>query len=436
MDILVVGLSHHTAPIEIRERLAFTNQDILDAICELRQSLAPARGSGEGTGNLVLLSTCNRVEMYAGVGDGGVGGVLMKQFLCQWHGVPSSDIERYLYIHRGEDAVRHLYRVASGLDSMVIGEPQILGQLKEAYHLAVDAGAVAGLFHRLFNSAFEVAKSVRSRTGVGEKAVSVGFAAVELAKKVFADLKGKVVMLLGAGKMGELVARHLVGGGACEVIVANRTFETAVALARTLSGRAIPFEERFRYMERADIVISSTSAPHYVILSEDVRHLIHTRKDRPLFLIDIAVPRDIDPQAGRIDNVYLYNIDDLQSVVEGNLRLREEEARKAEALIEEEAQKFVRWLQVDRHIVPTIAALREKIEKIRKTELERTLPKLTSISDDDRGRVDYLTRLIVNKVLHNPIVRLKQGAADGRGELYLEAVRDLFALEDVEGERL
>lgn len=421
MPFLVVGLSHKTAPLQIREQLAFPPH------CwrEVSEKLATYTDLQE----IVLLSTCNRVELYARVKEVQSGRDRIIQFFSDYHGVPVQAFQHTLYWYTEGEAIRHLFRVASSLDSMVIGEPQILGQVKEAYSQAKRYGTVGFLLSILFEKSFSVAKRVRTETRIAEHAVSVSFVAVELAKKIFGDLQKRTALLIGAGEMVELAAQHLQQHGVQTLLICNRTFDHAVALAEHLGGKAIPFEHLFPALETVDIVLSSTAAPHVILTKADMLEVIRRRRNRPMFLIDIAVPRDIAPEVHTIDNVYLYDIDDLQNVVAANLRERQKEAEIAEALITQEVMAFQHWLR-GRHVVPTIVSLREKAETIRRQEVSKTLKKLKNLSEKEQAVVEALTTSIINKLLHTPLMILKKEAESPEGNTLVLAVRHLFALDE------
>src|SRR5437667_3470930 len=359
MQLALVGLSHKTAPVEIRERLAFNSDALRGALTSLvgREEISEA----------IILSTCNRVEVVAESQDDR----LIREFLCEFHRIPQDSVSKHLYSFRNAEVVRHVFRVAASLDSMMIGEPQILGQVKDAYRIATDAGAVGMHLSALMNRAFAVAKKVRSETGISQSAVSVSYAAVELARKIFGDLSGKGVMIIGASKMGELAAKHLKRAGVSSVLVTNRTFERA-ELAKIFEGAAVPFEHFIDHMVGADIVITSTGAPHFIIGKNLAEQVIHRRKNKPIFFIDIAVPRDIDPAVNGIDNAFLYDIDDLQQVIDANLKERLKEAMRAEQIVDDEVEAFCLKMQT-RDVVPTIVQLRESLEKFRRDETERNL---------------------------------------------------------------
>ena len=413
MQLALVGLSHKTAPVEIRERLAFSN----DALRSALTSLVDRRRVNEA----MILSTCNRVEVVAESPDDR----LIRDFLCEFHQIPHDSVSTHLYSYRNVEAIRHVFRVTASLDSMVIGEPQILGQVKEAFRIAMDAGTVGMHLSALMNRAFAVAKKVRSETGISQSAVSVSYAAVELARKIFGDLSGKTVMIIGASKMGELAAKHLRRAGASSVLVTNRTFERAVELAKVFEGAAVPFEHFTDHMTGADIVITSTGAPHFIIGRNLAEQVIHRRKNKPIFFIDIAVPRDIDPAVNQIDNAFLYDIDDLQQVIDANLKERFKEAMRAEQIVDDEVEAFCLKMQT-RDVVPTIVQLRESLEKVRRDEIERNRRHLKDLSPEQQAAVDQITKSIVNKILHPPIEQLKQMAHDPQGADLAELIRKIF----------
>ncbi|PKQ20982.1 MAG: glutamyl-tRNA reductase [Actinobacteria bacterium HGW-Actinobacteria-6] len=423
MHLILVGLSHKTAPIEIRERLTFPAHRQAEALAALTSDPAVAEA--------VIISTCNRTEIYAVASvEEGVDAVI--NFMAEFHSLDRHELVRSLYINHGESVVRHLFRVVASLDSMVIGEAQILGQVKEAYDHALNNGATGKIFNKLFRQSFEVGKRVRTETEIGENAVSVSYAAIELAKKVFDTLEGRTILVLGAGKMSELTAKHLVSQGVKSVLVANRTFERARELAERFNGEAIRYDDLYERMRDADIVISSTAATHYVITKEHVAQSMRGRGGRPLFLIDIAVPRDIEPAVNDLSNVFLYDIDDLSGVVESNLEERMREARRAELIIDEEFSAFSRWRE-SLEVQPTVAAIRARADIIRRSELEKACKRLGSLSDKELQTIDALTCAIVNKMLHGPTQRLKHAAEAKDGYEYIETARHLYGLDESEG---
>ncbi|HWR97105.1 MAG TPA: glutamyl-tRNA reductase [Candidatus Methanoperedens sp.] len=421
MDIIVLGLNHKTAPVHIRERVAFPEKSIHEPLRALH--------GAPGVRETMILSTCNRVEIAAVVDGREQGAAAVRAFVARHHEVPEGELAPHLYLHAGADAVRHLFRVASSLDSLVVGEPQILGQVKDAYQYAREAGAVGAVLDRLLKKALSVAKLVRTETEISRSAVSVSFAAVELAKKIFGEIEGRTAMIVGAGEMAELAVKHLVSSGVREVFVVNRTFEKAVELAQEFGGSAVKFDDLCERMALADIVISSTGAPHFIIRGEDVKRVMVRRKHRPMFFIDIAVPRDIEPSVNDVDNAYLYNVDDLQSVVDANVKERRKEAEKAEAIVDQEVGTFEKWI-ASLQVVPTIVQLRQQVDAVRAAELEKSLGRLGHLSEKDREQVALLTQSIVNKILHSPLTVLKESSQTPEAGTYLEVARKLFNITE------
>jgi glutamyl-tRNA reductase len=419
MQLAIVGLSHKTAPVEVREQLAFNDDALRRALTALvgRQEVSEA----------IILSTCNRVEVVAESPDDR----LIREFLCEFHHVSPDAVSKHLYSFRNAEAIRHVFRVAASLDSMMVGEPQILGQVKEAFRIAADTGTVGMHLTALMNRAFAVAKKIRNETGISQSAVSISFAAVELARKIFGDLSGKTVMIIGASKMGELAARHLKRNGVSSVLVTNRTFERAVELAQVFEGAAVPFEHFTDHMDRADIIISSTGAPHFIISKVLAEQIMHRRKNKPMFFIDIAVPRDIDPTVNEIDNAFVYDIDDLQQVIDANLKERMKEASRAEEIIDSEVQAFCRKMQ-SREVVPTIVQLRDTVEKLRRDEIERHRRHLKDFSPEHMEALDQITKSFVNKILHTPIEQLKKMSDDPDGPDYADMLRKMFNIRPPE----
>jgi glutamyl-tRNA reductase len=419
VTLFVAGLSHRTAPVQIREQLAIEED-------KLREVLHDLHGASVAS-ELVIVSTCNRVEIY-GVADApGEARTAALRQVCQYRGIEPAAVEPHLYTHVETEAVRHVFRVASSLDSMLVGEPQIGGQVKDAFALAQSCETVGPMLHRLFTQAFAVAKKVRTETEIGRHAVSVSFAAVELARKIFTRLEGKAVLLVGAGKMGGLAARHLVEQGAFPVYVVNRTWTRAQEMARALSGTAVPFTDLETAMRAVDIVITSTGSPVPLIGVDMVSRVMHGRRTRPLFFVDIAVPRDVEGAVNTLDNVYCYDIDDLKQVVDANLRERLREAQRAESLVDREVQKFALRLR-DVEIVPTIVSLRERLETIRAAEVEKALSRLNGASPETREAIEALSNGIVNKILHAPITKLRESSRAGAGRSWTELVHELFGL--------
>ncbi|HWP35258.1 MAG TPA: glutamyl-tRNA reductase, partial [Thermodesulfobacteriota bacterium] len=424
MSLVLVGLNHTTAPVALRERLAVA--------AERLPALLPRLARAASAREACLLSTCNRVELLADA-PGLPEAEAAAAALAEWQGVEPAQIRPVLYRLEGGAAARHLFRVAAGLDSLVLGEPQILGQVKAAYAAASQAGTTGPLLNRLFHTTFRVAKRIRSETGLGAQPVSVGQAAVELARRIFDDLARKRVLLVGAGEMAEATARHLVGCGVQALCVANRTFERAQGLAAMLGGRAVPFDGLLDAIRDADIVIASAAAEAPLLDAARVAELMRARRQAPLFFIDIAVPRNVDPRVHELPNVYLYNIDDLQAVVAEGLRHRQREAVRAEAIVQEEVEGYLRALD-SRAVVPTLVALRRRFEAVRRAELARAAALLRELTPEQRAAVERLTEGLLAKLLHEPTVALKRAAADAEGPLYAEVLRTLFDLRAPAGE--
>jgi glutamyl-tRNA reductase len=417
--LFVAGLSHRTAPIAVREQLVVDEDKLREILADL---------TGRGTcAEVMILSTCNRVEVY-GVAEvaGEARGAAFRQMGAH-RGIGLSTLEPLLYTMDGAEAVHHAFRVASSLDAMVLGEPQILGQVKDAFALAQSCRTVGPVLHSLMSQAFAVAKRVRSDTEVGRHAVSVSFAAVELARKIFDGLDGRSVLLVGAGEMGELAARHFQDQGMLPLFVANRTAGRAQALARDLAGTAVPFEELASVMGQVDIVITSTAAREIIVTAAEVARVLPGRRGRPLFFIDISVPRNVDPAVNDLENVFVYDVDDLRSVVEANLRERKRQAQQAESLVEREVTKFADRLR-SLEVVPTIVSLREKLEEIRRAELGRTLARLPGADEVTRQALEALSQGIVNKILHAPTVKLRDSSKAGHGHRWIEVISELFGL--------
>lgn len=420
-DIFLLGLNHKTAPVEIRECLAFSAPEAAHAMASLRQHAAIRE--------VILFSTCNRVELLFVARENDAALAAVKTFLSEYKKVPAHQFEESLYLYRGAEAVGHVFRVAASLDSMMVGEPQILGQTKAAFRAAAQEKSTGVILNRLLHRTFWVAKRIRSETGIGDHAVSISYAAIELGRKIFGTLEDKTVLLIGAGEMAELAVEHLIRNRAQEVRVANRTFARAVELAERYRGQAIRFEEIPDALATVDIIIASTGAPGFVILPPDVKAVMRSRKNRPLFFIDIAVPRDIDPAINRITNVYVYDIDDLKGVVDENIEDRGREAVKAERLVDEAVIQFAQWYD-SLQVVPTIVALRQKMEGIADAEINRTLQGLGPLSEADLEAFSRMKTAIINKIMHHPTLFLKRKDPHGDMTVYLDAVRRLFQLED------
>ncbi len=421
-EIMVVGINHVSAPVDLREQLAFSTTQCEAALADLKQS--------DALREILILSTCNRVEFLLSTScpDGALNTVI--DCLSETKSVDRKTFESAVYIHCGDEAVRHAFRVASGLDSMIVGEPQILGQLKDAYRVAVNSKATGVILNRLLHKAFSTAKRVRSETGIGDRAVSISYAAVELAKKIFGNLNDKTVLLVGAGEMAELAVEHLHRNRASgNLFVANRTFGVGVELAHRFSGTAIRFEEITQTLTSADIIISSTGSPDYIIDHAAVRPAMRKRRNRPLFFIDIAVPRDIDPEINRLENAFVYDIDDLQGVIDENLNSRHNESIKAERIIEEGVLRFRHWHH-SLDVVPTIKEIRAKLHVIAEAELARTLQSMQNISPEDEASLHKMIEAIVNKSLHDPTVFLKNPGTHRDKSLYIDMVRKIFNIEE------
>src|SRR5581483_3916368 len=417
MNFQLIGVNHRTAPVEVREQLAIPDGKLGEAL----KGLLGVDGVHEG----MILSTCNRVEILARTVNGSTD---LRKFLHGHFPLPPSAYEPHLYEYREQDAVRHIFRVASSLDSMVVGEPQILGQVKEAYATARAVGAVQTHLDLLLTRAFAVAKRVRTETAVGSSHVSVASCAVDLAGRIFGSLEGKQVCLVGAGKMSEIAARHLLAKGAGPIFVANRTYERARALAEKFGGRAIRFDQLYEHCEQADIVITSTGAPVAIFKREHGEKFLARRRNRPMFFIDIAVPRDVDPEVNKLDGIFVYDIDDLQQVVSSHVADRRREADRAEAIISEEVERFVARMQT-LDVVPTIVSLQEHLETIRQAEIDRVRGRLGEMSPEQELAIEAMSRGIINKIMHTPITTLKSAAREEQGTTVIDVVRRLFNLQ-------
>jgi glutamyl-tRNA reductase len=423
-EIVIVGMNHRSAPIEVRESVAFENAYVREALGRL--SGYPSIQES------VILSTCNRIEVVAVAADAVSAFEDIQTFFTEQRSHKSRDnLAEHVYTYQGREAVRHLFRVAASLDSMVVGEPQILGQLKEYYQAAQSTGTVSTILHRLFHRSFSVAKRVRTETAIASRAVSVSSVAVELAKRIFDRLEDKTVMLIGAGKMGDLMARHLQRNGVQSLMVTNRTFERAVELAGKIHGSPILFDDFPRYLKMADLVVGCAGSPDILVDAATVEKVLRERKQKAMFFIDIGDRRNFDANINQLDNVYIYNIDDLKSVAEENLQERSSEAEKAEGIVHEEVQNFTRWID-SLEQVPTITALRQRFEDVRRKEVEKSLGGgLRELSEQQKKALEDMTAAMINKMLHGPISHLKRNAADDDEEsvLYIAALKRLFDLE-------
>lgn len=423
MKIVLVGLNHSTAPIDVRERVAFNPEQSRSALIQINE-----RGLLRED---VILSTCNRSEIYGVVEGDSAGFEAIRDFLCEFHGVSPATLNGCFYFQNQREAVRHLFRVASSLDSQLVGEPHILGQVRNAFILALENKSTGSILNRLFQKAVEVGKRVRSETEIGSRPVSLSSVAVETAAKIFGALEGRAVLVLGAGEMSELTVESLALHGVQNFAVANRSIGRAKELAEKFKGIAVPWENLDSALLAPDIVISSTGSPDFVITRRQIEHLMVARKHRPLFFIDIALPRDIEPAIQKIYNVYLYNLDDLKSIVDSNRTEREKDIPKAEKIVDEEVGVFMRWHE-GLSAVPTVTSLRRKVEQIRITELEAHLRKLGPLGERERNIVDSLTQSIVNKILHEPTIRLKRAMDESERRDHAHALRYLFDLDKEE----
>jgi glutamyl-tRNA reductase len=419
-EIILIGINHKTAPVELRECIAFNPAESASALEWLRRT--------PHVHEALLYSTCNRVELVLVTDDQAQAVGAAKEFISSFNKIPVDQFESSLYVHANDRAVRHLFRVASSLDSMIVGEPQILGQIKEAYRKAAEAKTAGVILNRLMHRAFFVAKRIRTETGIGDRAVSISYAAVELGRKIFGSLEGRRVLLIGAGEMAELAVEHLIRNQVSETFVANRTFESGLALARRFNGNAIRFEEIGEHLKQVDIIISSTGAPGFVITRDQVKPVIRARRNRPIFFIDIAVPRDIDPEINRLDNSYVYDIDDLKGVIEENIEDRQKEAVKGERIIDEAIIRFREWHE-SLDVVPTIVALRKKLEAMAETEIKRTVQG-QGISAEGAQALQRMMAAFINKVLHEPTAFLKRDAMLGDRSTQIDTVRKLFKLDE------
>lgn len=421
LEIVLLGLNHKTAPVELREKLAFSSQEAIDAIEALQKKSILKE--------VLLFSTCNRVEILLVTQNSSDAATAVKTFLSEFKNIPTSQFESSLYIHEGDQAIRHIFRVASSLDSMIVGEPQILGQYKDAYRTATKQKSSGVILNRLLHKAFFVAKKVRNETGIADSAVSISYAAIELGRKIFGDLEGKQALLIGAGEMAELAVEHLIRNRVSDIYVANRTFERGVDLAGKFNGKALRFEEITDSLEYIDIIISSTGSPDFVITRDQVKKSMRTRRNQPIFLIDIAVPRDIDPDINRINNAYVYDIDDLKDVVDDNVENRQKEAVKGERIVDEAVIKFLGWYE-SLDAIPTVVDMRNKASNIAKAEVEKTLQSLPHLSKEDSQAVYKMADALINKILHDPTVYLKSDGCQKDKSLYIDITRKLFNLDD------
>ncbi len=419
MDLLLLGMSHHTAPVDLRERVDFSRRGVSEALRELAACPSPTEA--------VVLTTCNRAEIYVACEDSETTRHGLERFMSRFHDVPEHDLAPHLYVHTGADVARHLFRVAAGLDSLVVGEPQIFGQIKDAYAVASRERRTGALLNKLFPWSFAVGKRVRADTGLGEGAVSVSYTAISLARKIFGSLKALRVLVVGAGEMAELTATHLRSQQVGRIGVTSRTRARADALARKVAGTAVDWTAVDDELLEADIVVTATGASTPIISTTTIDRIMRARRNRPLFIIDIGLPRDVEPDAGDLEQVFLYNIDDLRSIVSENLARRQEQTARAEAMVSNEVEAFVVWLR-SRGTIPTVVALRRRFESIRQAELKRFESKLSGLSPEARARVDEVTQLLVQKLLLTPTERLKTAADEATAAQYAEIITQLFGL--------
>ena len=424
MHVFLLGASHHSAPVDLRERIDFSRRGIPEALAGLAEV--------SGTLEVAILSTCNRSEIYALCEDPARSREAFATFMSAFHDVPESELAPHLYGRADADASRHLFRVAAGLDSLVVGEPQILGQVKDAYAIASEHGYTGALLNRLFHWSFGVGKRVRSQTGLGEGAVSVSYAAISLARKIFGSLRDRRALLVGAGEMAELTATHLQTQQLLRIGVANRTPAHATTLAAKVNGVAVPWEDITTELSSSDIVVTATGSAAPMVTRAHVETAMRPRRDRPLFIIDIGLPRDVEPSAGEIEQVFLYNIDDLRTIVQENLARRQSQVDRAELMVNEEVERFVDWMR-SRAAIPTVVALRQRFEAIRQSELERLQPKLAALPPGARERIDDVTRLLVEKLLSHPTEQLKAATNQETVAAYADALSALFKLREDPG---
>lgn len=427
MSILLVGVNHKTAPVEVRELLAFSEESCSEGL----RTLVDGEIVREG----LIVSTCNRVEVITATTRGQLqeGADRIANFLSESRSLPRESFSPHLYQHLDDQAVRHLFRVASSLDSMVVGEPQVLGQVRRAYSLALEVGTAGRVLNRLVHHALRVAKRVRAETGIAASAVSISYMAVELGKKIFSSLQGCTVLVIGAGEMAELSVRHLINAGVSRVLVTNRTDEAARRLASEFSGEAVHFDSLPEHLASADIVICSTGASEYVLTASMARTALERRRNRPAFFIDISVPRNIDPAIGELPNLFVFDIDDLESVISSNIREREREAERAELIVDSEVMQFQQALRA-LDIGPTLGALRQKLQDIARAEMDRQRNRLGTLSPEQESAIEALLLATVNKISHPVLnhMRRSYSSSDSESES-IQAWRDMFGLEDENG---
>ena len=421
MHLFLLGASHHSAPVDLRERIDFSRRGVTESLAELAEIPEVSEA--------IVLSTCNRSEIYVASEIPERLREALPAFMSSFHDVPESELTSHLYSRADAAVARHLFRVTAGLDSLVVGEPQILGQVKDAYTVASERGYTGALLNRLFHWSFGAGKRVRSETGLGEGAVSVSYAAISLARKIFGDLRGRRALLVGAGEMAELTATHLRSHQVHRIRVANRTAAHATALAAKVDGEAVPWEDITAELTSTDIVVTATGSATPIVTRVDIEAAMRPRRDRPLFIFDIGLPRDVEPSCAEIEQVFLYNIDDLRSIVRENLARRQSQVDRAELMVTEEVDRFMKWLR-SRAAIPTVVALRRRFEGVRQSELARLEPKLASLPPQSRARVEEITRLLIEKLLSMPTEQLKATADEEAVAAYTDALNRLFQLTE------
>ncbi len=421
LSILTLGISYKDTPVELRERLSFNDTDT--------GNILPKIVSDTGLQECIILSTCNRIEIYGVTEDSEKSTAQLKQFVSEYHSISSDKLSSHFYIFSGADAVRHLYRVASSLDSMVVGEPQILGQVKDAYRTAAKAGSTGLILNKLFHSSFFTAKKVRSETGIGSQAVSISYAAVELAKRIFDDFSTRTAVLIGSGEMGELAAKNLINVGINELIITSRNIENARLLAQNLNGKAVGMEEVYYHINHADIIITATDSIDYIVKPHHLKEALSIRKNEPIFLIDIAVPRDIDPRINEFENVYLYDIDDLGSVLDENVKSRKDSAKRAEKIVGLRVERFLHWLE-ELRVFPAIVELKNRFELIKNLETEKALRKLDNGEANQKEVIENMASSLISKLLHSPLTNLKKESSGYASTVYVDTLNKLFDLEN------
>jgi len=420
-QIITTGLSHKTAPLEIREEFSIKDEAYKEVLSDLN--------SRESVLESLVLSTCNRTELYVVTNDYEKCINEINDSLLNYHNLEEKIINNHFYSYTNEQAVKHLLRVTASLDSMVVGEPQILGQVKNSYNLSFKNGSTGIILNRLFQYAFFVAKKVRSKTSIGSLSVSISYLAVELSKRIFEDLSDRTILLVGTGEMAELAAKNLINSGIKNLLIASRTYENAAVLSKELNGTAIKLEEIYYRLKDVDIVITATGSNNYIFKSEHVNQALKLRKNEPMFFIDIAVPRDVDPKVNNIPSVYLYDIDDMQGVLDNNISSRKESAREAESIVDKHGDKFINWLE-GLKVLPTIVKLRERMESIKRSELERIFGKLDTLDDTQKESISNFVDRLIGKMLHEPITNLKRESSSSLGAIYSDTIQKLYNLDE------